>query len=403
MRRLLFLTIFVDLIGFGMVLPLLPFYARDYGASVAVVGMVVGIHPAMQFILAPYWGRLSDRVGRKPILLVGLLGSALSYLLFALAPSLGWLFFSRFVAGAVGANITVAQAYMADTTTLENRTRAMGLVGAAFGLGFVIGPAIGGTLSRFGYPAAGFFAAALSFGNVGAAFFMLPESLPRSERAKTRSEWGRGLGERLKLAARLARRSTFRYVMSLVLMVTFIFAALTTVFPLLIEELLGYDARHAGYLLAYLGLIEAIVMGRLIGPLVQRFGERKLVVAGSLMLIFGYGLLPFAANLTLIGIALFLIGLGTGLDWPSLNGLASQYAEADVQGGVMGVLQSLSGLARVGGAVWAGWVFGAWGPGAPFVLSSAIAALAAAVAIGFMIRAPEPPPHRAAERVKVSA
>lgn len=388
---LVFITIFVDLIGFGIVLPLLPFYAQDFGASPAVIGAVVAVHPATQFIFAPFWGRLSDRYGRRPILLVGLLGSGLSYLVFGFATSLAWLFASRIVAGAVGANVPVVQAYIADSTKPEDRTRGMGLVGAAFGLGFVVGPAIGGGLSHFGYGVAGLFAAAISFANALVAFALLPESRKREPRPGSATGRAIGIPARVWQAVRFARRPTLRFVLGLVVLVTFVFAGLTTVFPLLIARELSYGPRHAGYLLAFLGLIMAIVQGKLIGPLARRFNERRLIVAGFLMLTLGYGIMPLARGLLMICVALLFIGVGTALDWPSLNGLASKYAGADVQGAILGVLQSLSGLARVGGAVWAGWTFGRWSPAAPFVLSSLLMSLAAVLAVWFMIRTPDPP------------
>ncbi len=395
---LVFITLFVDLIGFGIVLPLLPFYAQDFGATPTVVGLVVAVHPAAQFLLAPFWGRLSDRYGRRPILLIGLVGSALSYLVFGLATSLAWLFVSRIIAGTVGANVPVAQAYIADSTDLENRTRGMGLVGAAFGLGFVVGPAIGGALSQFGYGVAGFFAAGLSLTATALAFFFLPESLERSLReahlSREAEAYSSGLAQRVRLAVRFARRPTLRQTMILFVLITFVFASFTTAFPLLLGREMGFAAREAGYLLAFVGLVMAIIQGRLIGPLANWVGERRLVVAGSTILVLGYAALPMASDLWMMGLALFLIGTGTALDWPSLNGLASQYAGADMQGGILGVMQSLSGLARVAGAVWAGWTFGEVGPGAPFFLSSLLMSLAAGLAVWFMIRAPEPPPER---------
>lgn len=387
---LVFLTIFFDLIGFGIVLPLLPFYAGDFGASPVVVGLLVGIHPAIQFVTAPIWGRLSDHHGRRPILLVGLLGSSLSYLVFGLATNLTWLFASRIIAGAVGANVPVTQAYIADNTGAEDRTRGMGLVGAAFGLAFVVGPAAGGALSHFGYSTAGFAAAALSLLNACAAFFFLPESREPETEAALVAPQARRLADRLRLILRFARHPALRYVLGLVFVVTFIFSGLTTVFPLFIESELGWGPRHAGYLLAYLGLIMAAVQGRLIGPLAARFGERPLVLCGALFLVVGYGALPISGGLAAALFALALIGVGTALDWPSLQGLASRYAAVDVQGAILGVTQSVSGLARVTGAVWAGWVFGLWSPEAPFALSSAIASLAAVLALWFMIRTPEP-------------
>jgi MFS family permease len=400
---IIFLTIFIDLIGFGIVLPLLPFYARDFGATPLMIGLMVGVHPAMQLIFAPIWGRLSDRMGRRPILLVGLVGSGLSYLIFGLATGYWWLFASRVMAGIAGANVPVAQAYIADSTDAANRTRGMGLVGAAFGLGFIAGPAIGGALSHFGYAVPGYFAAALSLSNAVAAYFYLPESLPQRARRPTAERAARSLLGRLRMALEFARRPAIGALMGIFFTVTFVFAVFTTIFPLWLGVDLGYSARHAGYLMAFLGLAMAIVQGRLLGPLAARLGERWLLVIGTSTLIGAYALLPLSHGLWLLCGTLVLLAFGTGLNLPSLSSLASQYAELDVQGAVLGVMQSLSSLGRMLGAAWGGWVFGAWNPATPFFLSAAIMSLAAALAALFMIRAPAPPAERSEREPVASA
>ena len=392
---IIFLTVFIDLIGFGIVLPLLPFYATDFGADPMIIGLLVAMHPAMQFLFGPIWGRLSDRIGRRPILLLGLVGSGLSYLLFGLATNLTLLFASRIMQGIAGANIPVAQAYIADSTDLENRTRGMGLVGAAFGLGFIAGPAIGGVLVNLGYAAPGLFAAALSLANAGAAFFYLPESLSPEAKASAASDSAPGLLGRLKLAVNFGRSPAIGTLMAIYVLATFVFAAFTTVFPLWIAIKLDYDAQHAGYLMAYLGLLMAIVQGRLIGPMASQFGERRLLVIGTTVLILGYALMPLADTLLILCAVLVLIALGSGLNWPAATSLASQQAAIDRQGGVLGVMQSLSALGRMAGAAWAGWVFGTWRPATPFTLSAVIMSLAAAFAVLFMIKAPAPPAPKA--------
>lgn len=388
---IIFLTIFIDLIGFGIVLPLLPFYAGDFGASPAVIGLLVAIHPAMQFIFGPIWGRLSDRVGRRPILLLGLVGSGLSYMIFGLATNLTWLFASRIMQGIAGANIPVAQAYIADSTDAENRTRGMGLVGAAFGLGFIAGPAIGGVLVNFGYAVPGLFAAALSLANAAAAYFYLPESLSDANRERAVQMGGSRLAERLKLAVAFSRQPAIGTLMVIYALHTFVFAAFTTVFPLWIAYRLNYDAQHAGYLLAYLGLLMAVVQGRLVGPLARSLGERRLLVTGTLTLLAAYALLPLAGSLVLLCGVLAPVALGSGLNWPAATSLASQYAPVDRQGSVLGVMQSLSALGRTVGAACAGWVFGRWTPATPFALNAVAMGLAAGFAVAFMIKAPAPP------------
>lgn len=387
---IIFLTIFIDLIGFGIVLPLLPFYAKDFGATPAVIGLLVAIHPAMQFVFGPIWGRLSDRIGRRPVLLLGLVGSGLSYMIFGLATNLAWLCASRIMQGIAGANIPVAQAYIADSTNAENRTRGMGLVGAAFGLGFIAGPAIGGVLVNFGYAVPGLFAAALSLANAAAAYFYLPESLSAAHRESAMTSGGAGLAKRLRLAVGFARQPALGTLMAIYTLHTFVFAAFTTVFPLWIAHKLSYDAQHAGYLMAYLGLLMAIVQGRLLGPMAGSLGERKLLVTGTLTLLAAYALLPLADGLFVLCVVLAPVALGSGLNWPTATSLASQYTAGDRQGSVLGVMQSLSALGRTIGAAWAGWVFGRWTPATPFVLNSVIMGLAAGLAVMFMIKAPAP-------------
>ncbi|MGD8867611.1 MAG: MFS transporter [Gemmatimonadales bacterium] len=393
---IIFLTIFIDLIGFGIVLPLLPFYAGDFGATPAVIGLLVAIHPGMQFIFGPIWGKLSDRVGRRPILLLGLVGSGLSYMIFGLATNLTWLFASRIMQGIAGANIPVAQAYIADSTDAENRTRGMGLVGAAFGLGFIAGPAIGGVLVNFGYAVPGLFAAALSLANAAAAYFYLPESLSAANRERAIKMGASKLAERLRLAVAFGRQPAIGTLMVIYSLHTFVFAAFTTVFPLWIAYRLSYDAQHAGYLLAYLGLLMAVVQGRLVGPLARNLGERRLLVTGTLTLTAAYALLPLAGSLILLCAVLAPLALGSGLNWPAATSLASQYAPVDRQGSVLGVMQSLSALGRTVGAAWSGWVFGRWTPATPFALNAVIMAIAAGFAVVFMIKAPAPPAPQAA-------
>ncbi|NIR42850.1 MAG: MFS transporter [Gemmatimonadetes bacterium] len=387
---IIFLTVFIDLIGFGIVLPLLPFFAGELGASPAVIGLIVGIHPGMQLVFGPIWGRLSDRLGRRPILLLGLVGSALSYLIFALATNVWWLFLSRAMAGIAGANVPVAQAYIADSTDLGDRTRGMGLIGAAFGLGFIAGPAIGGVLVEFGYAVPGFFAAGLSLANAIAAFFYLPESLRHElrDRAVRRVT---GLIGRVRLAIDLVRRASVRWLMAIYALMTFAFSVFTTTFPLWVGADLGYNARHTGYLLAYFGLLMAMVQGRMIGPLARRFPERRLLVFGTALLAPAYALLPLAHTLLLTGGLLVPLALGTGITWPTLTSLTSQHSPVDRQGATLGVMQSLSALARMLGAAWGGWLFGTFTPAAPYIGNSIVMALAAAVAVLFMIRAPARP------------
>lgn len=382
----IFLTVLIDLVGFGIVLPLLPFYAGELGASPTAIGLLVAVYSLMQFFFAPFWGKLSDRHGRRPLILLGLVGSGISYVIFAFATTLTWLFVSRILAGLMGANIAVAQAYIADRTEARDRARGMGLIGAAFGLGFILGPAIGGVFSQWGYGVPGLIAAALCFGNAFAAWRRLPESLTPELRSAARA-WDRpGPLERIQAMADAWRRPALRPVLALFFIGTMVFAAFTTTFPLLLERRLDLDARHAGYFLAYAGLVMAIVQGRLIGPLARRFGERRLLVMGSAALVLGYGVTPWVWNDLAVALVILPIAFGTGLSTPSLVSLTSQVADASEQGQVLGVSQSLSSLGRVAGPTWGGWVFQAFGHGAPYWLSAGWMILAVVLAVRFLCR-----------------
>lgn len=376
----IFLTVLIDLVGFGIVLPLLPFYAEELGASPTGVGLLVAVYSLMQFFFAPFWGKLADRHGRRPIILLGLFGSGLSYLLFAFAGNLAWLFISRILAGVMGANVAVAQAYIADRTDPRDRARAMGLIGTAFGLGFILGPAIGGLTSVWGYGAPGLVAAGLCFTNVALAWRFLPESLVPGLRTRAPAVSRSGPAERLRALAETWRHGELRPVLSLFFLGTMVFAVYTTTFPLLLERRLELDARHAGYFLAYAGLLMAVVQGRLIGPLARRFGERRLLVGGTALLAVGYAVTPWVWSTGSVALVIVPIALGTGMNAPSLASLTSQFAEATEQGQVLGVGQSLGSLGRVVGPIWGGWAFGAWAEGAPYWLSAACMLLAVALA-----------------------
>lgn len=374
---LIFLTVFIDLIGFGIVLPLLPSYAAAFHVGDAAIGMLVASFSLMQFLLAHWWGRLSDRIGRRPVLLVGLAGSALSYLLFALAGSFWVLVLSRLIAGGMGATVNVAQAYLADTTTAERRARALGLIGAAFGLGFVVGPALGGIASRWGNAAPGLIASALTAMNFLLAWRWLPEParIPTVGPVPAPVHWSR-----FSLAFAATACSTFA------------FTVLYVVFPLEVERSLGLDRHHAAYLFVLIGVVSAVVQGGLIGRLVPRFGERALIICGSILLALGLGLLPGAiaagaagSGLMLLYVTLMLIAAGSALIGPSASSYVSHRAPAAEQGRALGLLQSVGAVARIVGPLVAGGIASQAGARAAFYLASGVGALAGvAVLVGSM-------------------
>lgn len=357
---LVFVTVLLDLVGFGIIIPLLPYFATELGASALQIGLIGASYSLMQFVFAPVWGSLSDRFGRRPLLLVGLFGSALSYLMFGLATSLAVLLLSRVIGGIMGATIPVAQAIVADSTTPERRARGMGMIGAAFGLGFIFGPWIGGELSHFGYGVPGLVAAGVTGLNAVAAIFFLPESLPPERRVQTTG--GRSaLVQRAKSARRALGRATIRRPIFVFFLMTWGFAGFTLTLPLFLADPLGLSAKITGRLFAYVGLISAAIQGRLIGPLVERFGERMVAVSGGLLLATGIaGIAVFPSRPALFA-TLALVGVGWGCVVPSLQSLISRRALPREQGEILGVNQSAASAARVIGPVAAGWGFGVLG------------------------------------------
>jgi DHA1 family tetracycline resistance protein-like MFS transporter len=346
----IFITVFIDLVGFGIVIPVLPYYAEGtrFGATPREVGLLFASYSVMQLVFAPVLGRLSDKHGRRPILLMSLLGTCLGFLILGFATTLWMLFLGRIIDGISGGNISTAQAYIADVTTTENRAKGMGLIGAAFGLGFVLGPAIGGILSRWGINVPFLFAGGLAFANAILLYFTLPETVTPDHPARVSAASGRGWKQVLEAL----RQTRLAFVLTIYFLSIVAFSIMTTVFSLFMMFRLGYDAWHSGWIFAFVGVISAIVQGGLIGRLVKHFGEPLLVVAGALLCSASLFAAPYVNPM--IGlIGLLSIGaatsIGNALMAPSLTSLASKSATADEQGGVLGVTQSVASLARAVG------------------------------------------------------
>lgn len=391
---IIFITIFIDLVGFGIVIPVLPLYAERYGASEATVGILLAIYSAMQFVFAPILGKLSDRVGRRPVLLVSLLGTSIGFLimgfapkmpvgfaLLGLAPTLVWLFIARIIDGISGGNISTAQAYIADVTSPEERSKGMGLIGAAFGLGFIFGPAIGGLMSHVSAGAPFFFASAMAAANATALYFLLPESLSHEHRTEARRRasiseiFEQGGGWHLKA------------IMAAYFFATIAFAMLTATYALFANHRFNFDAIHTGYMFTYVGVLGAIIQGGLLGRLVKAFGEKTLAVSGTAIFAASMFALPSAATLTTLIVASTGIAIGNSLMTPSLNGLASKSVGAAWQGRMLGVMVSVASLARIIGPVLGGWLLSrdpddsAHYGRSPYWISGAIMLVALGVAI----------------------
>jgi multidrug resistance protein len=403
------LTVFIDLVGFGIIVPLVPIFSRHYGASGWLIGSIIASYSAMQFIFAPIWGRLSDRHGRRPILLFSTAGAALSYVLFAISSgfenhttALWALLGSRVFAGACAGNITVAQAYIADITPPENRSKRMGLVGMAFGLGFIFGPAISGLALKFGgNTAPGWTAAALCAANFLLAFFILAESLkPSSDHANQRprfAQWMHTLGQ-----------PKIGLLILIFFLATFAFSCFESTLPLLVSDNFNLGvatdaakpATTVVSLFVYCGLIGAFIQGGMIGRMVKLLGEPKLISVSLVLTGAALALLPFikgdgqlkwsavfhAADLPWIKmlLALALLSIGASLTRAPVFGMLSNLAPANEQGGTIGVAQSAGALARILGPMFAASLY-VHVPELPYVVCGGISALAgilAAVRLG---------------------
>ncbi|HEY0152857.1 MAG TPA: MFS transporter [Longimicrobium sp.] len=365
---IVFVTVLLDLVGFGIVIPLLPLYAQGFGAGAVAVASLLAVYSAMQFLFAPAWGRLSDRFGRRPVLLVGLFGSAFSYLLCGFAGSVATLLAARALGGLMGANVGVAQAYVADVSAPERRAKAMGMIGAAFGLGFILGPAIGGALAGFGTAVPFFVAAALTLANALLALWWLPESLPPEARDTAPRTPG--------LAARLRgwtdRRLRAPY--SAALLLTLAFAGAEATLSLWAYQRWEMGPREVAFLFAYLGLVSVLAQGWGVGRLTRRLGERRTAILGLAVLAAGMGALAVAPSLAALGVALAALAFGQGTASPSLSSWVSRAAGPAEQGKVLGVYQSIGALGRVAGPMGGGFAFAHLGISAPYLAGAALAA-----------------------------
>jgi multidrug resistance protein len=347
----IFTTVFIDLVGFGIVIPVLPFYAEGtvFNATPRMVGLLFASYSVMQLIFSPILGGLSDKYGRRPVLLLSIIGTGIGFLVLGFATTVFMLFVGRILDGITGGNISTAQAYIADITTPENRAKGMGLIGAAFGLGFIFGPALGGILSQWGIHVPFLFAAALCFANAILLYFTLPETVTADHPAKNRAAGGRSFRHVLNSL----RQPRLSFVLIIYFLFVVAFSIMTTAFSLYAMFRFGYDAVHTGYLFAYVGLIAVIIQGGLIGRLVKRFGELPLVIFGALCFAISLFAVPFVGPAA-GGLAGLLVGggvfsMGNSLATPALNSLASKSASAAEQGTVLGVTQSVASLARAVG------------------------------------------------------
>jgi MFS family permease len=368
----LFIVVFVDLLGFGMVIPTMPGYAATLGAPKAWIGLLMTGYSAMQFFFAPVWGGLSDRVGRRRMMLLSIAMTAVAFFAFASATTWWWLLVARLFAGAATANLSIARAFVADVTTPETRAKGMGIIGASFGLGFILGPFFGGVLSaHVSHAAPAWVAGVLAAANGVAAFFILPEPATHVASAR-RHRFAALRGE--------MRAPGIRRVLVISFLAILAFSALEATFALLAMDAFRLDQAHVGYVFAYIGVFAVVVQGGLIGPLTRRFGERRLLLAGLALQAVSFALLPFAATLTGLLVVLVPLSLGNGLTSPSLSALLSRMAHKDDQGGTMGIGESASALGRIIGPESGTFTYAHVGHAFPYVAGGALMAVAAGVA-----------------------
>jgi MFS transporter, DHA1 family, tetracycline resistance protein len=390
----IFFIIFIDLVGFGLVIPLLPFYAVRFAATAPEVTWLLATYSLAQLITAPFWGRLSDRIGRRPVLISSMAAAALAYVWLGAASDLWMLFAARAVAGACAGNIAAAQAYIADITTPENRAHGMGMVGAAFGLGFILGPALGGFLAGSNLANAdlqtpAWVAAGLSTVALCSVLFVLRESL-----APERRGLAQPLGRFASLLGALHRPVLSRLIV-IFFLETLAFAIMESIFALWALRQLNWGPEKVGYVFAYLGLLSAILQGGLTRRLTKRYGEEPLLSAGLALLAAGLVIVPFSVDLPVLLGAFALLAIGLGLSQPALNSLISRRAGEGEQGEVLGVTRSVGSLARVVGPPMAGYLFAEIGHSSPYFWSAVL--VASALVLGLRLARVAAPMPAAAE------
>jgi MFS family permease len=368
----------VDLLGFGIMIPMLPFYARAMGASAFEVGLLMFSYSALQVFSAPVWGRLSDQMGRKKILLFTIGGQAVAFFLAGVSSSFFLLLLSRSLAGLFAGNISTASAAMADLTSPEERAKGMGLIGAAFGLGFVFGPALGGILIDYGVEWPSFAAAFICFLNLIYVAIVFREPL-RDERSRAHNRRRFSFQELIHIL----KEPRFFFPIFLFAILTFAFTQVEICFGLFVVDRFQMSERQAGLLLAAVGLMMALVQGGIIGPLVKTFGEKNLVIAGELILGVSVFAMGFSETPSFLIVCLSGMALGYSLVNPCLNAITSKAAGTQNQGAVLGIYQSAGGLARVVGPLVAGYAYDQ-GVSLPFIIAGASLWISALIAARFL-------------------
>lgn len=366
---LIFFTVFLDILGFGILVPVIPFLVKPFDASATVIGLLTMSYSIAQFLAAPVLGVLSDRYGRRPVLIISIFGAGLAYFAFGLAGAL-WVFFAaRIVDGLTGGNISIAQAYIADVSPPADRAKNFGLIGAAFGAGFVFGPAIGGIVSHISLSAPAYLGAFLCLSSCVFAWFYLPESLHKDRRVT--APFKRADFNPFMQLHGFVMRPDLTVNFITLLMLGIAMNVLRSNFAIYARDRLHFDPSHIGYLYAYLGIMVVTTQAGLVRHIAPKLGNRVTALIGFSSMMVGFGWMATVPGATAMYAIMPLIAVGHGLCYPTITALSSHAVGDAEQGGVMGAQQSVNSFAMIVGPLMAGWAFDALGPGAPYGISVA--------------------------------
>jgi len=373
---IIFLTIFVNLVGFGIIIPLLPFYAETFGASPLTIGMLFAMFSLCQLVASPILGDLSDRFGRRPVLVFSLAGTVVSFVMLAMAQSIAMLFLARIVDGLSGGNISTARAYVADVSEPQDRARAYGILGAAFGLGFIFGPALSGVLVKVSYTAPIWAAALLTLIATVMAWLWLPETVHRVHA---------GTGNPLRYLPELVRRPRVRRILAIDFVYWFALAIFQTTFGLFVAARFGFDAQATGYFFAVFGLLGVVVQGGFIRPIVRRVGDKTTFIAGLVFGAIGLTAASVTHSVPMFALTLLPLALGMGFGMPTISSLVSRSAGAHEQGRVQGAANAIESLSRTLGPVWGAALLQRFGDASPYLSAAVFFLVTLAMTVGYRV------------------
>jgi MFS transporter, DHA1 family, tetracycline resistance protein len=379
---IIFLTIFVNLVGFGIIIPLLPFYAETFGAPPVVIGLLFAVFSLCQLLAAPALGDLSDRFGRRPILIFSLAGTVISFVMLAVAHSITMLFAARIVDGLSGGNISTARAYVADITEPKDRARAYGIIGAAFGLGFILGPALSGILSGISYTAPIWAAAGLTMVATAMAWLWLPETVHRTQA---------GTGNPFRFLPALMQRAPIRRILAIDFLYWLAFATFQTTFSLFVARRFGFGVAKTGYFFAGFGVLGAVIQGGFIRPVVQRLGDKRTFLVGVGLAAIGLVAAALSHSVAVFTVALVPLAFGIGFGHPTISSLVSLVARGDEQGRMQGAASAVESLGRTVGPIWGNASLQHYGESVPYISAALFLLLTSLLSVGFYVRIDETP------------